>query len=119
MHAIKQVIVPAILATLLHPCMAAVAAGPRATTGPATLEQRRETLRQARESQFRHADADGNRRLSPTEIEQGSLPRVLLRRFEEIDLDGDGELSPAELQQLTDQRMRAAMQPAAAAAGKE
>jgi hypothetical protein len=110
--AFKRLIVPAFLAALLLPSVAAASPGPHSTADAATLQQRRAAVQAAREAQFRRADTDGNRRLSPAEIEQGGLPRVLLQRFGEIDLDGDGGLSPEELQQLADRRVRAAIQPA-------
>ncbi|TJY62325.1 hypothetical protein E4T66_08910 [Sinimarinibacterium sp. CAU 1509] len=116
--AFKRLIVPALLIALLLPDVATASPGPRSTADAVALQQRRAALREAREAQFRRADTNGNRRLSPAEIEQGRLPRVLLQRFGEIDLDGDGELSPEELQQLADRRVRAATQPATAAGGE-
>jgi len=116
--AFKRLIVPAFLGALLLPGTASATPGPRSTADAAALQQRRAALQDAREAQFRRADTDGNRRLSPAEIEQGELPRVLLQRFDEIDLDGDGALSPEELQQLANRRVRAATQPAPSADGE-
>lgn len=110
----RGVIVP-VLALMLG-ATTLPAAGER--TREQQLEARRQQLHDKWERQFRAADVDGSRDLTPAELEAGGLPRSLLRRFAEIDTNGDGALDPDELLAAQDQRLRSGGGEAAGTPGK-